>query len=226
MSESVENNKIIEAPKGIKWYHPAFLIATWFGVGKIPFAPGTFGSLFTFPLFILSHYLLVFVDSEESFRNIYFVCLALLFFIGQWATHVYCKRTGKEDPKEVVIDEVVGQMLVFLGGFLSIANALNLFTIIYGTEAKPMPDYTFATLTSFFTSSPDFAPYMLAVSAMSLVCFILFRIFDIWKPWPINWCDKNIKNSFGVMLDDVFAALYATIALYAIILLLLKLISN
>ena len=226
MSEVIEDKKIIEPPKGIKWYHPAFLIATWFGIGKIPFAPGTMGSLFTFPLFIASHYLLAFVDSEESFINLYMFCVAFLFIIGQWATAVYTKRTGRQDPKEVVIDEVVGQMLVFLGGFLSLATFLNLFTLIYGTKEKPLPDYTFATLTTFFTSSPDFASYVIALLIISLVCFILFRIFDIWKPWPISWCDKNIKNSFGVMFDDVFAAVYAVIALYAFILLFIKLMSN
>jgi phosphatidylglycerophosphatase A len=41
--------------------------------------------------------------------------------------------------------------------------------------------------------------------------FIAFRLFDIWKPFPVSWCDRNVKGGFGVMLDDVAAAIYALI---------------
>lgn len=44
-----------------------------------------------------------------------------------------------------------------------------------------------------------------------LAAFLLFRLFDVWKPWPANWLDQNIKGGFGIMLDDVAAALYALI---------------
>jgi len=43
------------------------------------------------------------------------------------------------------------------------------------------------------------------------VAFLLFRLFDIWKPFPIDWLDRNVKGGFGIMLDDVAAALYALI---------------
>jgi phosphatidylglycerophosphatase A len=43
--------------------------------------------------------------------------------------------------------------------------------------------------------------------------FLLFRLFDIWKPFPVSWCDRNVKGGFGVMLDDVVAALYALMLL-------------
>ena len=49
-----------------------------------------------------------------------------------------------------------------------------------------------------------------------LIGFLLFRFFDIFKPFPINLVDKNMKNSFGVMFDDVLAALYSGISLYFI----------
>ena len=49
-----------------------------------------------------------------------------------------------------------------------------------------------------------------------IAAFILFRLFDIWKPFPINYIDKNTENSFGVMLDDILAGTY-TIALLIII---------
>ncbi|OGV31801.1 MAG: phosphatidylglycerophosphatase [Legionellales bacterium RIFCSPHIGHO2_12_FULL_35_11] len=47
--------------------------------------------------------------------------------------------------------------------------------------------------------------------------FILFRIFDIWKPWPIGWLDTKIKGGLGIMVDDVVAAIYASVLLHLII---------
>jgi phosphatidylglycerophosphatase A len=46
--------------------------------------------------------------------------------------------------------------------------------------------------------------------------FLLFRLFDIWKPWPIRWCDKNIEGGFGIMFDDVVAGIFACVALHAL----------
>lgn len=200
----------------IRWYHPAFLIATWFGSGKVPFAPGTMGSLATFPLFILSAYLLRFASSEDTFINLYLLCVTLLFIVGQWATHVYMKHTGKHDPKEVVIDEVVGQMLVFFAGFtlLSALPASGGFTAFYGTAEAPVAITSFSQVTDIFSTNPAFTIYVIIGTPVYVLCFGLFRLFDIWKPWPIRYCDKNIKGSFGVMFDDLFAAMYAVFVLY------------
>ncbi len=49
--------------------------------------------------------------------------------------------------------------------------------------------------------------------------FLLFRVFDVWKPWPIAWFDRRVKGGFGVMLDDVIAGIFAGIVLYLILLL-------
>ena len=215
-----EQQETNEEPKGISWYHPAFLIATWFGSGKIPFAPGTMGSFFTFPLFILSHAVLIFVTTKEELVNTYLLCVTILFFIGQWATSVYMKRTGRMDPKEVVIDEVVGQILVFFAGFVIVANLLPIFTTLYPENSEPkFVIENFEDLKNFFINSKLYIPYVTFISIASAISFILFRIFDIWKPWPIKWCDKNMKNSFGVMFDDVFAAVYAIIVMYGVTLL-------
>jgi phosphatidylglycerophosphatase A len=43
--------------------------------------------------------------------------------------------------------------------------------------------------------------------------FLLFRLFDIWKPWPIGWADQRLEGGFGIMFDDVLAAIYAAIVL-------------
>jgi phosphatidylglycerophosphatase A len=49
--------------------------------------------------------------------------------------------------------------------------------------------------------------------------FLLFRVFDVWKPWPIAWFDRRVKGGFGVMLDDVIAGIFAGIVLYLVLLL-------
>ena len=41
------------------------------------------------------------------------------------------------------------------------------------------------------------------------LAFLLFRIFDIWKPWPVRWADRHVKGGLGIMLDDILAAIYA-----------------
>jgi phosphatidylglycerophosphatase A len=46
-----------------------------------------------------------------------------------------------------------------------------------------------------------------------LGAFLLFRLFDIWKPWPIAWFDRRVGGGFGIMLDDVLAAVYAALVL-------------
>jgi len=47
--------------------------------------------------------------------------------------------------------------------------------------------------------------------------FLLFRIFDIWKPWPARWADHHVKGGLGIMLDDLFAAVYALVLLSALL---------
>ena len=213
----MENNEIQKnTSKLISWYHPAFIISTWFGVGKIAVAPGTMGSLATFPLFILCHYLLVLANSEQEFVNVFLLFISLLYVIGQWATAVYIKRTSRDDPKEVVIDEVVGQLLVFFAGFILIAHKLNLFDHLYLTN-----DITIKKISTLFITHPIHISYISTSIPIYLICFILFRFFDILKPWPIGWCDKNIKGSFGVMFDDLFAAMYAILVLYGTTMLIL-----
>lgn len=52
-----------------------------------------------------------------------------------------------------------------------------------------------------------------------VVGFALFRLFDVWKPWPIAWFDRRVKGGFGVMLDDVIAGIFAGVVLYLVLLL-------
>lgn len=204
-------------PEGIKWSHPAFLIATWFGVGKIPWAPGTFGSLAAFPLFVVSHYLLLYGNSEGSFVKIYCTFLVALFFIGQWASNVYMRKTGKEDPGEVVIDEVVGQIIVWFLAFSAFAPFIGVYDVLYGDVSSDSQQVTVEAVNELFSNQAFLVSYLAIGIPAYFVSFVLFRIFDIWKPWPIKWCDRNIKHGFGVMFDDLFASVYAVIALFLIV---------
>ena len=131
------------------------------GVGKVPKAPGTFGSL-------LAGIIWWFYSSYIGE-----VAIIVTFFVGWLGTHYYEKWNNRHDPKEVVIDEVVGMwMTLYL------------------------------------------APPKLSIL---LLGFLLFRLFDIWKPFPIGWVDKKVPGAFGTMFDDVLAGAIAWASLFGAI---------
>lgn len=192
-------------------------IVTCCGVGKIKYAPGTMGSIIAFPLaYMLMLIITVFdINFFSSFTSLYIieqqtlsilaliaVITILLFIIGIIASNIYMKKHGKHDPQEIVIDEVVGQLIVI---------SLSLFTL-------PIAHYS--GLTRYLTT--------MQIDWLCLVIlpFVFFRLFDIMKPWPINWLDKNIDGGLGVMLDDVLAAVFATVAHYALLLTIADLLSE
>lgn len=93
--------------KALPWDHPAVLLSTWFGIGKLKFAPGTLGSLGALPV-------IAFVFGMTQGHNLFLwllVATIIIFFAGLWASDFYSTHYGKKDPSEVVIDEVAGQML-------------------------------------------------------------------------------------------------------------------
>ena len=156
-----------------------FLFVTLFGIGKIKKIPGSFASLATtIFLFFLFHILNV-------SPNIVLFSVIVIFFISLYAVNIFIKDLTNKDPKEVVIDEFIGQSI-----------PICLYEI-----AHEGPKETDQVLTSYF------------------IMFILFRIFDIVKPYPVSYYDKNFKNSFGVVIDDVCACLYvvAVLVLYMVI---------
>jgi phosphatidylglycerophosphatase A len=187
-------------------YKISEFFATVCYIGKVKIAPGTFGSLVSFPIcYIIMHFTLKyqvvfqipgFNQNEQQFLNLFCIEIFVsfvLFVVGTYCTNIYIKNIGKEDPKEVVIDEVVGQMLVII---------LSSFSVIFL--------YTSSLPQKFDEAYTDFI-------FLFLLPFVLFRIFDIFKPWPINWLDINIKGGFGVMIDDVAAALFAVVVQYVIV---------
>ena len=149
------------------------LFVTMFGLGKIPKIPGTFGSLATIILLYIFFHLL------NLSSNIILISLIFIFFFSFWAVETYIKDIKNKDPKEVIIDEFIGQSI-----------PIYLYEISHGTE-----------------KSAD------AAIIFYIICFILFRFFDIAKPFPVNYFDKNFKNSFGVIMDDVCAGFYVVLTL-------------
>lgn len=169
----------------ISFWHPASLLCTCFGIGKIPFAPGTWGSLFGVG------YVLLWLEFLPNMFGAGLVFLDIIcgFFIGWWCSNIYEGKSGKHDSSEIVIDEWVGQALTFVIFFLIIEKtpAMENITILF-----------------------------IAIN------FITFRFFDILKPFPISWVDKNVKGGLGVMLDDVLAGIAAGITSALIFLLIIN----
>ena len=145
-------------------------------VGKIKLAPGTFASLIACCLFL-------FLFNITSIVFIFFTTL-IIFSYSFVAINYSFNEFNSDDPQEIVIDEVVGQMLTLL--------ALPIYETLY-----PLPAIYYC-----------------------IPAFLLFRLFDIWKPFPINYIDKNIQGSLGIMLDDIFASFYSIIILTLIFLFL------
>ena len=156
-----------------------FLFVTLFGIGKIKKIPGSVASLATILfLFFLFH-------SLNFSPEIILISVIIIFFISLYAVNIFIKDLDNKDPKEVVIDEFIGQSI-----------PICLYEI-----AHEEPKEINQVLTFYF------------------IMFILFRIFDIVKPYPVSYYDKNFKNSFGVVMDDVVAGLYvvAVLVLYMVL---------
>ncbi len=156
-----------------------FLFVTLFGIGKLKKIPGSYASLATILfLFFLFHIL-------NFPPNIVLIGVLIIFFISIYAVNIFIKDMDNKDPKEIVIDEFIGQSI-----------PICLYEIAHN-ETKEIS----YVLTFYF------------------IMFILFRIFDITKPYPVSYYDKNFKNSFGVIMDDVCAGLYvvAVLVLYMVI---------
>jgi len=156
-----------------------FLFVTLFGIGKIKIIPGSFASLATtIFLFFIFHILNV-------SPNIVLFSIIAIIFISLYAVNIFIKDLTNKDPREVVIDEFIGQSI-----------PICLYEIAHEGVKE-----TNEVLTFYF------------------IMFILFRIFDIAKPYPVSYYDKNFKNSFGVVMDDVVAGLYvvAVLVLYMVI---------
>jgi phosphatidylglycerophosphatase A len=133
--------------------NPAVFFATGFGVGLLPLAPGTWGSI----LAVIMAWWVVNIFGQLTLL----IGTILCFCIGIWVSDLCIKHFSCSDPKQVVIDEIAAQWLVLL------------------------------------------------IVPLDLLSYFL-------KPWPISWADRSIKGGFGIMVDDILAAIYAMILIYGV----------
>jgi phosphatidylglycerophosphatase A len=164
----------------------AYLVATSLGLGYLPKAPGTWGALFgvllgwiallssRFPADYGSAPLSINAIFARNFAQIDLLLIAVVSLIGVWAAGRVAAHLQSDDPQIVVIDEVAGQLIAYLG---------------------------LATATTFAVSWK----YL-------LVGFILFRGFDIWKPFPARQAE-SLPGGLGIMADDWIAGAYAALVL-------------
>ncbi|QYO65816.1 phosphatidylglycerophosphatase A [Leptolyngbya sp. 7M] len=174
MKKSIERRK----PKGIV-DHLSIALTT-FGVGYFPIAPGTWGSAVAVLIYVgigdlvssvRNNELGFFVGlSQATVWAVIAVTLFLFILLGIWASNRTIDILGSTDPSQAVVDEVMGQLIVFA-----------------------------------------FVPFGVGWPLI-LVGFLLFRFFDIWKPYPIN--DLQIlPGGLGICADDIVAGVYAGICL-------------
>ncbi|MDB9744616.1 phosphatidylglycerophosphatase A [Pelagibacteraceae bacterium] len=150
-----------------------YLFVTCFGIGSFRFAPGTIASFIT-TIFLFSLFHVIKLSNYTIL-----IVLLLIFTYSFYAVSEYIKDNKDKDPKEVVIDEFIGQSI-----------PIYLYEMAHGTIKNSQEAVLFY-----------------------LYIFILFRYFDIKKPFPVNFFDKKFKNSFGVIFDDVIAGLYVVVTL-------------
>lgn len=140
--------------------HPAGWIASGFGSGFAPVAPGTVGTLVA---------LLPWLALRELPLLHYTLVVLAAFALGVWTANWVIRTIHVQDPAVVVWDE-------FVGVWITLAAAPHGWEWI-------------------------------------VAGFALFRLFDIWKPWPVRWADSEVEGGLGAMLDDALAGLYGLIAL-------------
>jgi len=202
----------------------AFAIATALGVGYAPKAPGTFGSLVGVvtasltALFFLRpssvrdlfsqerlmestlmdhHFLVPGADIHNAQLVLPVTCaillVLLLSFIGVWSAGRAADFSGIKDPQFVVIDEVAGQHVTLILPLIPVA-------VPHLAAHMDLSDYAIYAALSLLNWK-----YLLAG-------FVLFRVFDIWKPFPIRNLEK-LPHGWGIMADDWLAGVYAAILL-------------
>lgn len=182
-SAVIEEEKLREQPEKNKSFLDYFSLAVaTFGVGYLPLAPGTFGSIIGVLIYlgiasIEANIGIILLNSGWVLQEItaWFGALNLVLFLlfcllGIWACNRVVQILQDKDPQKAVVDEVMGQILVFL----FVPFGISLYLIFAG--------------------------------------FLLFRLFDIWKPYPINSL-QNLPAGIGVCADDLLAGVYGGICL-------------
>ena len=202
----------------------ALFVATAAGLGYLPLAPGTFGSLaglllalvplwgivglifiiFSFigPPDLHSRWISLSSDPVDFVFCAQIALTILVAAIGVWSANRAAKFWASKDPQRVVIDEVSGQHLaLLLGCALPIARALGPGAYTYSWQIWPI------RVPGLITASTALNWKYL------LLGFILFRVFDIWKPFPVRQAE-SLPGGWGIMADDWVAGIYAALGLW------------
>jgi phosphatidylglycerophosphatase A len=141
----------------------AWALATWFGCGLVPKAPGTMGALGAIPLYLVV---------ARAGRPGVAAAALLVTAVGIWAASIVARDSGRKDPQIVVVDEVAGILVTML----------------------PMREVSFRAV---------------------VVGFLLFRLFDMSKPWPVRSFER-LPSGWGIVMDDVMAGVYGAMVLVAL----------
>ena len=128
--------------------------------------------------------------STIGIKDLFFPYIVFLIIVTICSIKLINNIYKDNDAKEIVIDEFIGQNIPLLA--------------MYNIEIKAK------ILQTSFSG--------LSTEVWIISSFILFRFFDILKPFPINWIDKNIKNGLGVILDDIIAGMFSAITIYIFLL--------
>ena len=153
------------------------LISTFFGNGYISKIPGTFTSLSTLIILYILFEIL-------NFKNLNYILIlySIIFFYSFYAVMDSETEFENKDPRQIVIDEVLGQsMPLILLLYLDQTSQININIEFY-----------------------------------YIISLLSFRFFDILKPFPVSYFDKNHKNYFGIIMDDIMAGLYSMIVVYLV----------
>jgi phosphatidylglycerophosphatase A len=146
------------------WKNPTHLLACGLGLGAMPMAPGTFGTLLGIPVYLLMQPLPL-----VSYAGV----TLILFLLGIVLCQITARDFGVPDHGAIVWDEVVGYLVTM------VAAPAGWLWVVLG--------------------------------------FMLFRLFDVLKPWPIGWLDQHVHGGFGIMLDDLLAGVYACCCLQLVV---------
>lgn len=183
-----------QTPATLSRLHPAWLIATVCGIGKSPIAPGTFGSLAAFPLAWLLFWLFGYYSEAVLALSLPYVPLMIAFWLGS-------------------------QVILFLKGVWA-SNVYMRHTGTHDPGEIVIDEVSGQLLVFTYAYGHIFRAQMVDTTHVLMLCvvsFILFRLFDILKPWPICWLDRNVKGGLGVMLDDIGAGVAAIITLHLLV---------
>ena len=153
------------------------LLSTFFGYGYLTKIPGTIASAATTVFLYIAYEVLGY--NNLKFSIIFFI---FLFFYSFYAVKDSENEFEKKDPRQIVIDEVLGQ-------------SIPLILLLYLNQTSQIS---------------------ISIEIYYILSFIFFRIFDILKPFPVSYFDKNHKNYFGIIMDDIMAGIYSMILIYLI----------